>query len=339
MSPQGKFVATLDITGCLHIFKLDKESCLLSSFVGRERLGSQATNTLSNGQDELLSDIVDFTWWSDHIITLAKRGGIITMLDIFTSLKLQANDPVYLMPVLERVQQFQGQIFVIESKSSEERKMQYNHNRESADSHHIEQTAEDACNQFDVSQMCWSLISMSQRSVPEMYNILISNHKYQVALDFANRHGLDSDEVLKSQWLNSGKGVSEINMFLSNIKDIGFILSECVDKVGPTEDAVKALIAYGMHVTDQSRFTASRDHEGSHIWHFRMARLRLLQFRDRLETYLGINMGRYFILFPCGKLVADIIEIDVFKNSLNLYVLPLPLPLPKILSALNLVVT
>ncbi|KAG5233673.1 MAG2-interacting protein [Salix suchowensis] len=309
ISPQGKYVATLDIRGCLHIFKMDKESRSLLSFACEEQLCSQGSNNITNEQNELLKDIVDFTWWSDRIMTLAKHGGILAMLDIGTGLKFQEHDHLYSMLVLDRIQQFQGRIFVLDSKVPSKP------HRESGNVYNVEQITGGRNDQLDVSQLHWSLISVSKRSVPEMYNILISNCKYQAALDFANHHGLDGEEVLKSQWLHSGHGKDGINMFLSNIKDRNFVLSECVDKVGPTEDAVKALLSYGLQVTDQFRFSESEADEGNQIWHFRMARLQLLQFRDRLETYMGINMGRFsvqeyckFRIIPVGEAAITLAE-------------------------------
>ena len=197
------------------------------------------------------------------------------------------------MPVLEMVQQFPGHIFLLETTSSEDRYKASNFG-ETDGLHHVELITEDRYNQFDISRLRWSLISFSERSVPEMYNILISQQKYEAALDFAGCYGMDKDEVLKSQWLHSSQGINDINKFLSNIKDQAFVISQCLDKVGPTEDAVKALLAYGLRLTNQYRFSEPEDHESSQIWDFRMARLQLLQFRDRLETYLGINMGRYY---------------------------------------------
>ncbi|KAJ6881369.1 hypothetical protein NC651_028058 [Populus alba x Populus x berolinensis] len=309
ISPQGKFVATLDITGRLHIFKMDKESRSLVSFACEEQLRSQGTSNITNGQNELLNDIVDFTWWSDRIMTLAKRGGILAMLDIVTGLKFQEHNHLYSMLVLDRIQQFQGRIFVLDSKVPSKP------HRESGNVYNVERVTGGRSDQLDVSQLHWSLISLSKRSVPEMYNILISNCEYQAALDFANHHGLDRDEVLKSQWLHSSQGKDGINMFLSNIKDRSFVLSECVDKVGPTEDAVKALLSYGLQVTDQFCFSESEADEGSQIWDFRMARLQLLQFRDRLETYMGINMGRFsvqefrkFRIIPVGEAAITLAE-------------------------------
>ncbi|XVF10128.1 hypothetical protein REPUB_Repub07fG0156400 [Reevesia pubescens] len=293
ISPRGDYIATLDMNGCLHIFKLDKESWSVSNFAFRGRTDSQVTDKLSNGCPEILVDIVDFTWWSDHILTLAKQSGFVSMVDILSGLKLIENEPVYSMPVLERVQQFKGYLFLLESLSSEDRFDSSNSNRRTNELHHIDQISEYGSNQSDTSRLRWSLISFSERSVPEMYKILISNSKHQAALNFADRYGLDRDEVLKSQWLRSGQGINDINTFLLNIKDTVFVFSECVDKVGPSEEAAKALLAYGLQLTNRYKFSDSKNQECAEIWDFRMARLQLLQFSDRLETFLGINMGRF----------------------------------------------
>ncbi|GLT41517.1 hypothetical protein SLA2020_155740 [Shorea laevis] len=299
ISPEANYVATLDVNGCLHIFKLDIKSCSLSNVACMEGLDS--------GWKEVLVDIKDFTWWSDHILTLAKQSGNVTMFDILSGLKLLKNEPVYPMPVLERVQMFQGHLFLLESEEM--------HNPSSSDRGSRGQITENGFNQPDFSRLRWNLLSFSERSVPEMYKILINNCKFQTALDFANHHGLDKDEVLKSQWLYSSKGIIEINTLLSNIKDQAFVLSECVDKVGPTEEMTKALLAHGLRLTNQFRFSESEDHECAEIWDYRMARLHLLQFNDRLETFLGINMGRFslqeyskFRVMPINEAAATLAE-------------------------------
>ncbi|KAL5805206.1 hypothetical protein ACOSQ3_032006 [Xanthoceras sorbifolium] len=283
ISPQGNFVAALDMTGCLHIFRMDNESCSLSKFA------CEGTG--------FFSDIIDFTWWTDHILTLARKSGIVTMIDILSGLKLQEKDPVYSVLVLERVEQLQGHVFLLESKSLEETFNTSKHNGGAIDSQFREQIGEDRFNQLNMSMLHWSLISFSEKSVPEMYSMLISNHNYQTAIDFANCHGLDTDDVFKSQWLCSSQGIDEIKMFLSKIKDQAFVLSECIDKVGPTEDAVRALLTHGLRLTNQYKFSESEDHEYTQSldWDSRIARLKLLQFRDKLETYLGINMGRFSV--------------------------------------------
>ncbi|KAF8376793.1 hypothetical protein HHK36_031538 [Tetracentron sinense] len=256
ISPQGKFVATLDLTGGLNIFKLDSE-----------RIS---------------------------------------------------------MPVLERGHQCPGCVFLLESTSSEGNSHVASDRRETGDLHSIDQLTQDRFKQLDIARLRWRLVSFTERSVSEMYDVLIRNQQYQAAMDFANRHGLNRDEVFKSQWLNSDHGINEIKMFLSNIKDQVFVLSECVHKVGPTEDAVKALLTYGLRITNQYRFSESEDRECNQIWDFRMFRLQLLQFRDKLETFVGINMGRFsvqeygkFRIAPINEIAVNLAEMGKI-GALNL---------------------
>ncbi|KAL6127522.1 hypothetical protein ACLB2K_070887 [Fragaria x ananassa] len=291
ISPQAKFLATLDLTGRLHVYKMDKESFSLSSFTCRQRLKSQVTSNLSTAEQKELIDIVDFTWWSDHILTFAKRSGLVTMLDLLSGLEIQENGSVYSKPVLERIKLFQGNLFLLETLSSDER----SNSGETKDSHTMEQITMDSLDQIDISRLNWSLVSFSERSAVEMYNILLRDKKYQAALKFADHHGLDKDEVMKSQWLHSNQGANDIRTFLSKVKDKHFVLSECVEKVGPTEDSVRAMLVHGLHITNQYGFSEPENDEGSQIWYLCMARLKLLQYSDRLETYLGINMGRFSV--------------------------------------------
>lgn len=298
ISPQATFIATLDLTGCLHIFKLVKEGFTLSQFVSGERDGSPMSDNSSNGRNKPFVGFMDFTWWCDHIIAIVDRNGVVMLIDILNGSKVQEEDPAYFLPVLERAQKYKGCLFLLASLSSKERFTPSDFG--STDEwHHTEWIIEDRLKQFHLSGLLWFLVSFSEKSVPEMYGILISKKSYQAALDFADSHGLDKDEVLKSQWLNSSQGVNEINIYLANIKDRNFVHSECVDRILPTEDAVKALLAYGLRITDHHRFSEVDDDNSSQVWDVRLARLQILQFRDRLETFLGINMGRYPESYRC----------------------------------------
>ncbi|XP_052303257.1 MAG2-interacting protein 2 isoform X2 [Populus trichocarpa] len=53
--------------------------------------------------------------------------------------------------------------------------------------------------------------------------------------------------------------------------------------------------AVGLSESTGGNSAESKSDKGSQIWDFRIARLQLLQFRDRLETYMGINMGRFSV--------------------------------------------
>lgn len=295
VSPKAQFIATLDVTGKLYIFNLDRENFTISSFSSPQKHDSQATNDILNGVNKILSDILDFTWWSDHILTIARRNGLVAMLDILSGIKVQEDSPVFSRPIIERIQLLEGQIFLLECSENKGMSDPAKY-KEDIDLHHMDNMMEGPINNFDISRLQWSLLSLTQRSVFEMYNILIRNEKYQDALNFADCYGLDKDDILKSQWLHSDQGINDINAYLSKIKDQIFILSECIEKVGPTEDAVKAMLDYALKLTNHYQFFEVEDLESSDTWNFRLARLRLLQFKDRLETYLGINMGRYYAL-------------------------------------------
>ncbi|XP_076915022.1 MAG2-interacting protein 2-like [Bidens hawaiensis] len=270
-SPLKQFVATLDLRGCLTIYKLNDEDSL-SEVYFKEK------NELNN--------TTDFTWWMDHIIVIANRSGKITMYDVNTGVKVLENGYQYSLPILERVPSSPGCIFILESKSSVK-------SFEPSDLVLYEPVTVEKYKQFDSGKLQWSLMSFSKRSAQELYDILITGQQFEDAAKLADHHGLDKDEVLKAQWLHSSQGKREINIFLSLIKDQDFVLSECVDRVGPTEDAVRALLAYGLQLTNSYMFSEVVDEKGSPNWDSRLARLKMLQFKDRLETFLGINMGRF----------------------------------------------
>ncbi|KAI5419931.1 hypothetical protein KIW84_043916 [Lathyrus oleraceus] len=298
------FIATLDLTGCLHIFKFDKESLTVSRFLLGEKDDSLMSDNLSNGGNKSFLGCMDFTWWCDHVIAIVDRNGVVMLIDILNGSKVQEEYPAHFFPALGRAQKCRGYLFLLVSLSSKERSSPSDFGF-SEELHQTKWIVEDRLKQFHLSRLLWFLVSFSEKSIPEMYGLLIRKRSYQAALDFADRHGLDKDEVLKSQWLNSSQGVNEINIFLANIKDKKFVLSECVHRVVPTEDAVKASLAYGLRITDHHRFSEVDDDDSSHVWDVRLAKLQILQFRDRLETFLGINMGRFSVSFPSGVAVRQ----------------------------------
>lgn len=277
ISPRGTLAAALDVTGEMHIFRLDTRGLSLvnSSLAGRSEV------------QDLLSGILDFTWWSDSVLTLSKRGGATTMIDVTNGLKAMDSDPAYSISVLQRVQEVEGHLFLIETTPSDHSAI----NKEKNGSHIVDQITEYNFDQFDLSRLQWSLISFSEKSIQEMYRILIFNKKYEAAMEFAHCHGLDRDDVMKSRWLHSDQGKHAIKDFLIMIADQDFVLAQCVEKVGSTEDAAKSLLEHGLRLTNQYVFSKSEDGNRA-IWDRRMTRLQLLQYMDRLETFMGINMGR-----------------------------------------------
>lgn len=277
ISPQGNYVATLDFMGCGDVFKLDVEhrSLSLLSFAAKQQ--EEKLDIAAHKKKKFFYDIGDITWWTDHILVVACTTGNIYMYDILNCTKLSENDPMFCMPLIERPKNCQGFIFLLENSLS-------------ADTTLI---TEKVKHKLENHKPSWSLLSFSRRSASEMYTLLIKSQKYQTALEFASNHCLETDEVFKAQWLSSSNGIPEINLYLSQIKDLDYVLSECVNRVGHTEEIVRALLSHGLWVSDQYRFSdLSINDYCSAIWNIRMFRLQLLQFRDRLETFMGISMGR-----------------------------------------------
>ena len=101
--------------------------------------------------------------------------------------------------------------------------------------------------------------------------------------------------MLKACWLHSAGDIHDIQSYLVKIKDQAFVLSECVNKVGPTEAALKALFSFGFRMTGRYKFSEPDNSGDGSAWDSRIIRLRLLWYNDLLETFLGINMGRYVV--------------------------------------------
>ncbi|KAK8936142.1 hypothetical protein KSP39_PZI013472 [Platanthera zijinensis] len=284
ISPHGKYIAALDLTGCLDVFSIDSDANFLSIICFAERFKSFGSISSPQGRKHNLKDVIDIIWWTDHVLILANSNGSFTMYDVLSDMIVIKDGPHFCRPVLERPRHNQGHVFVLEGRSCE------------GEQSESEQTYSEQASKND--QLCdvelhWSLLSISGKSVLEMYRILISNQQFHSALEFADCHSLDKDEVFKAQWLSSAFGAREVDLFLSKISDRMFVISECLNKVGPTEDAANALLSYGIHLTEDYFFSNFNNDESPLLWNFRVARLQLLQYRDKLDTFLGINMGRF----------------------------------------------
>ncbi|KAJ1265588.1 hypothetical protein BS78_08G087500 [Paspalum vaginatum] len=277
ISPQGKHIATLDLTGSVNFFALNGDKHIVS------------LHTLGNGGR--LINIKDISWWTDNVLMLVREDGSISMYSITQNEVVSKDNPVLSTPLLEKAKATEGHCFILQS-SKYERNTSVNEKMDSASERSLPSGCGDY-QQLEMDKMFWSLISLSKVTVAEMYSVLIRDNRYKVALDFASRYNLDKDEVLKACWLHSDGNTHEIDSYLAKIKDHKFVLSECVNKVGPTEAALWALLSFGLHITDRYKFSELDNSSEGSAWDSRIIRLRLLRHRDMLETFLGINMGRY----------------------------------------------
>ncbi|KQJ90695.1 MAG2-interacting protein 2 isoform X2 [Brachypodium distachyon] len=268
ISPQGKCIATLDLNGSVNIFVLG------------DNLRSVSLHPHGSGTSTHLIDVKDISWWTDNILMVVKEDGRISMYSITENMVVSKDDPVLSAPLLEMARAIEGYVFVLQSSRQES---DYKPNLPSVSGDH----------QSEMDKVFWSLISFSKVTVLEMYSVLIRENRHKDALDFASRYNLDKDEVLKACWLRSAGDILDIQSYLVNIKDQSFVLLECANKVGPTEVALKALFSFGLRKTDRYNFSELDNSGEDSVWDIRIIRLRLLWYNDLLETFLGINMGRF----------------------------------------------
>ncbi|CAM8900818.1 unnamed protein product [Rhodiola kirilowii] len=287
-SSSGKFVASLDVAGSLYVYKLENDGSYFS--ISANDVARDCVDQSIEGKI-MSSDVADFTWWSDRIVTIADRNGRMSMVDILNSCEVMCNSRVYSLPVMERVS-IGGQIFMLETTVCEEKSGSLCH-RDGND-YNTDLSYTELSSRREFAKM-WSLISFSERSIAEMYNLLIVKQDYQTAVDLADRHGLDKDDIFKAQWSHSEQKIKDVTKYLFKVKDQAFVLSECLDQVGATEDAERALLSRGIQITEQYRFSEI-DQDSEQVWDLRIKRIQLLQYKDKLETYLGINMGRFSAL-------------------------------------------
>ncbi|PHT57578.1 hypothetical protein T459_35451 [Capsicum annuum] len=88
ISPQGRFVAALDMGGSLNTFKFDKEQRALSKCSYGEGNELHQGNKDSDKGNILVNGVIDFAWWSDDILAVAEMNGNITMINICTGAML-----------------------------------------------------------------------------------------------------------------------------------------------------------------------------------------------------------------------------------------------------------
>ncbi|TVU51498.1 hypothetical protein EJB05_02930 [Eragrostis curvula] len=277
ISPQGKHIATLDLAGSVNVFVLDS--------------AARAVSLHPLGNSRYLVDVKDISWWTDTILMVARKDGSVNMYSITENKVVSQDDPVLSKPLLKKAKATEGHAFVLQS-SRYERNTPFEKQMGDESGLNLPSGSGDH-QQAGMDKMFWSLISFSRVTIAEMYSIFIRENRYKEALDFASTYNLDKDEVLKARWLQCDGDTHEIDSYLANIKDQVFVLSECVNKVGPTEAALRALLSFGLRITDHYKFSELDDSSEGTAWETRIIRLRLLWHRDMLETFLGINMGRY----------------------------------------------
>ena len=140
----------------------------------------------------------------------------------------------------------------------------------------------------------WRLLSLREHTVPELFEELLQNGKFDFALSLAGTYDLEKEKVYKMRWLCSSYELKDIEENLPKIQDTKWLLKECLQRICPSMEAMNGLLQHGLHVLDLLLGSHSFKHaiQDSWIGELCLKRIRILQYSDRLETYLGLSMGR-----------------------------------------------
>ncbi|GBG89067.1 hypothetical protein CBR_g48777 [Chara braunii] len=159
----------------------------------------------------------------------------------------------------------------------------------------------------DMTTQGWRLVSLVEQTPSQMLRIHLAAGEFESALKLARKFDLDAGDVYKARWLKSDGGKDSIHDNLPKIKDRDWVLKECLRRVSSNAGSTMALLQYGLLETEKFRVweeegesdetrenvSESSGDEVPRKWWYRRQRLRLLQYRDRMETFLAVNLNRY----------------------------------------------
>eukprot|EP00002_Diphylleia_rotans_P015684 TRINITY_DN3039_c0_g1_i6.p1 TRINITY_DN3039_c0_g1~~TRINITY_DN3039_c0_g1_i6.p1 ORF type:complete len:1951 (+),score=262.10 TRINITY_DN3039_c0_g1_i6:80-5932(+) len=93
------------------------------------------------------------------------------------------------------------------------------------------------------------LISIDHILPEDHFRNLISQAKYDAALDIAREFGFSSDPVYKKKWESSEISIETIQEYLNNVSDKRWVLEQCINKNAPTKEIMINLLEYGISLS------------------------------------------------------------------------------------------
>lgn len=231
----------------------------------------------TGSQFESLSGVREACWWSENALALLKNDGLFVIASVPDLRTVSRFCCGFLSDKICINYASQRCIFVLESISEEPG----------------QQTMRSG-SFVDLKRSGWRLVTMQEYTVIQLFKILLESADFNFALDLAERYKLEKDTVYKRQWLLSDWGLEAVKRTLFKIEDRSWVLKECLERVCPTMEAMHVLLRHGLDIVDlcvgsgHLRYAA----QDAAIGYFCLSRLRLLQYSDRLETYLGLSLDR-----------------------------------------------
>lgn len=275
VSPSAGFVAVVDGSARLHVLSRNSASGKMEE----AELGNDAGDSSVRGRALSRDDVNDVEWTLDEALMVARRDGTVDKVQNPSMVPLFDEPPPSFSSGCRLSRGARGQTFVLDRVVNKE--------AGAGETKPVDKMDERSRG----LPVVWKLWSLVERTREEMFRIKIAEGSYSAALKLAQNYGLNVDEVYKARWGMTDFGRLAIQENLAKLQDRKWVVNECRTRICPTQEAMEAVLLYGLVETERYK----DEKEGSDVdsWWFRYERLRLLQRKDRLETFLGMHNGRW----------------------------------------------
>lgn len=294
LSPNADRAVVIDGGGRLHLLT-GKQGQMEEMDLG-ESSSTDNEGKKSNLSGCFLDGLEDAEWWSDKAVVVARCDGSVDLLRVPGLATLLDESLPRFHPGCLLKKGATGHIFVLDASSTRETEETQQQVGEVKKPNWFSWMMQRGAKQQQNLDRGWRLTSFVERSKSEMFEILIEQRDYEAALQLAHKYGLDVDQVYKARWRSSDFGKEGLHLSLARVRDHKWVVKECMTRVCPSQDSMNSLLVFGLMETEPYVHSAETDdsNDDDDAWFFRLARLRLLQYKERLETFLGIHMGRFF---------------------------------------------
>lgn len=297
VSPSAELVAVIDESSRLHV--LSKKAGEMEDV----KLGKEAETSSPKVRCWDMDKIDEVEWLSEDVMMVVRHDGAVNEVLVPSLVPLLDEVPPPFSPGCQMAQGAKGQTFVLDHLPILE-------DVKAGETSVVDKRVEQR------SWRGWRLSSIVERSKDEMFLIKIKEGNYVAAMQLAQKYALDVDEVYKARWTMSDFGKLAVSENLTKVCDRKWVVRECLTRVCSTQEAMTSLLVYGLVETENNSCEDKSAHDDE-TWWFRMERLRLLQYKDRLETFLGMHNGRSVSCFYClphCSLFTCLLSLVVFSH-------------------------
>ena len=188
--------------------------------------GSSAPTACGNADS-----VTDVAWWGDDALSMAQRAGAVSIDALADSANL-LGDPEVFNPF--------STICCVKGGEEQHRLM-------ILEGPELEDVQEGG----GIGTL--ALCRLQQTTPAEKFAVQLEQKEYGSALQLAQYYGLSTDDVYKAQWLDVPVSKETNADYLSKVKEAGWALLQCVNRVVDTGKGARCLLDHGMSLTHLPR--------------------------------------------------------------------------------------